>query len=433
MVRKIGAIFIALTVLCLLSGRVLKAEDVSVYYQITCREPDGENGYFKTPPEITIQSMKENQRIRYQVSCPNGKKITGSVTGKSNEAKVAPEIFSAGEYLLDVWAEERNGKILSGSETTKKVKIDRRVPEGAIRFLFNENRTVVEIRAEDDVSGVEGIYYKWGNSTWQYAKGNHIFVTVPEGFWGKLYGYVTDCAGNTGSVCAFQEAVGNGGMQNEVSPSAVKEAETVLFPKETGNVRDLEETFEKKSVPQLEIVGIRDSMIVGFDVALSCRVTAENPIETLTGRIVWEKPGGEREEEVIRNWEKEGDNYAFQTILKEEGMYQLSFEVTDAEGNHCEEKRQLIIDKTSPTIQKVNEINGTRMAAFWWNYDIEEIVCDFTTYTYEVRLDGVLCNEKKKYTKQGRHTLEVRVTDSAGNMTIVEAKFEIAREKGETS
>ena len=148
---------------------------------------------------------------------------------------------------------------------------------------------------------------------------------------------------------------------------------------------------------------------------------------------MWEKPGGEREEEVIRNWEKEGDNYAFQTILKEEGMYQLSFEVTDAEGNHCEEKRQLIIDKTSPTIQKVNEINGTRMAAFWWNYDIEEIVCDFTTYTYEVRLDGVLCNEKKKYTKQGRHTLEVRVTDSAGNMTIVEAKFEIAREKGETS
>lgn len=97
MVRKIGVIFIALAVLCLLSGRVLKAEDASVYYQVTCREPDGENGYFKTPPEITLQSMKENQRIRYQVSCPNGKKNHRKCDGKIKRGKdCAGNIFSGG-------------------------------------------------------------------------------------------------------------------------------------------------------------------------------------------------------------------------------------------------------------------------------------------------------------------------------------------------
>jgi hypothetical protein len=38
---------------------------------------------------------------------------------------------------------------------------------------------------------------------------------------------------------------------------------------------------------------------------------------------------------------------------------------------------------------------------------------DFTTYTYRINMDGRICEQNKKYTQEGKHSLELIAEDLA--------------------
>ena len=52
---------------------------------------------------------------------------------------------------------------------------------------------------------------------------------------------------------------------------------------------------------------------------------------------------------------------------------------------------------------------------------------DFTSYTYQIRLDGSLYTVGDKISGEGRHILCVEATDSAGNKAQAKAGFVIDR------
>lgn len=461
MVRKLVRFAFVLVAIFLLNERVLEAEEIPKFYQVICQEPNGNNGYYKTAPEVIIKHFDGNLVTRYQILFASGRKVTGKITEAGKSAVILATVFEEGEHQLDVWMEETDGSAVAGTEQTKKMKIDWTGPNKEIQFVINtEKGNVVEIEAEDSVSGVEGIYYKLGNGEVQYLKGAHVYVNVPKEFQGKITARAVDRAGNMGTTWESGEI--DGANLEPLSYGNIKSQASKNGSGEGENSGEQEEIFEEQEIasgrnettsggnsvssgeevsgmgsedlrsqtkPRLVLDGIDDYMITGRDVQFSWKATGDNEILTLKGKIVWEGVNGNKKTMEVTDWDKEGETYMFRSELKEDGIYRISFQAIDGAGNQSELERQVIIDKTNPVIKKIQELDGEELESFQWNYDVNEIVSDFTTYTYEVRLDGVLCNEKKKYSKAGKHILEVMVTDAAGNQGKAVATFRIVTEE----
>ncbi|MBQ8298275.1 MAG: hypothetical protein IJX99_00090 [Clostridia bacterium] len=428
MVRKLMRFVFLLIVIFLLHEKVLEAEEIPEFYQVICQEPNGSNGYYKSAPEVIIKHFDGKFVTRYQILFPDGKKLTGRIADAGKTAVISATVFEEGEHQLDVWMEELNGNMIAGTEQTKKIKIDRIGPDKPILFAFDKERgNVVEIEAEDTVSGVEGIYYRLGNGEVQYLKGAHVYVTVPSEFCGRITAYAIDKAGSIGTAWESEE-IGGGDVK-----TSVRGVMKTLDSKNEYISGLTEQNLVDYTKPKFVLEGIENYMIVGDSVQFSCKVMDDNELLTLNGEIVWEDVTGNKKTMKAIDWSKEGEIYIFRGELKQDGIYRIFFQGEDQAGNQSEEKWQIIIDKTNPIIKKVQELNGAELESFQWDYDMDEIVSDFSTYTYEVRLDGVLCNEKKMYSKAGKHALEVLVTDAAGNQAKAVAEFRIVREQEKQS
>ena len=277
------------------------------------------------------------------------------------------------------------------------------------------------------MSGVEGIYYKIGNGEVQYLNGAHVYVTVPSEFCGRITAYAIDKAGNIGTAWESGEIDGGdiGTSISKTMKAQESESEYIAGP--------TEHILENQTKPKFVLEGIDNYMIAGDNVQFSCKVIDDNEILTVNGKIVWEDVNGNKKNMEATEWNKEGKMYIFRGELRQDGIYHIFFQVEDQAGNQSEEEWQIIIDKTNPVIKKVQELDGAELESFQWDYDMDEIVSDFTTYTCEVRLDGVLCNEKKIYSKAGKHALEVLVTDAAGNQAKAVAEFRIVKEQEKRS
>ena len=458
-------VFFLIIAIFLLHERVLEAEEIPEFYQVICQEPNGSNGYYKTAPEVIIKHFDRELVTRYQILFPDGKKLTGKMVDAGKTAVISATIFEEGEHQLDVWMEETNGNIVAGTEQTKKIKIDRTGPDKEIRFAFDKDKgNIVEIEAEDMVSGIEGIYYRLGSGEVQYLKGAHVYVSVPREFQGKITAYAVDRAGNIGTTWessiidgSNMGALAYGNIKSQVLKSGSKDGENPGEQAEVsgkqggvsggdlaasngkvfslgGHEIDLEnENSWEQEEPKIVLEGVDNYMITGQSVQFSCKATGGDGILTLEGKIVWEDVNGNKKAMEAANWSKEGEIYIFRGELKQDGIYHIFFQAEDQAGNQSEEECQIIIDKTNPVIKKVQELDGAELKSFQWDYDMDEIISDFTTYTYEVRLDGVLCNERKIYSKTGKHALEVLVTDAAGNQAKAVAEFRIVKEQEKQS
>ena len=428
MVRKLMKFVFLLIAIFLLNEKVLKAEEIPKFYQVICQEPNGGNGYYKSAPEVIIKHFDGKLVTRYQILFPDGKKLTGKIEDAGKTAVISATVFEEGEHRVDVWMEETNGNMVAGTEQTKKIKIDRIGPDKAIQFAFDKGKgNVLEIEAEDAVSGVEGIYYKIGNGEVQYLNGAHVYVTVPSEFCGRITAYAIDKAGNIGTAWESGEIDGGdiGTSISKTMKAQESESEYIAGP--------TEHILENQTKPKFVLEGIDNYMIAGDNVQFSCKVMDDNEILTVNGKIVWEDVNGNKKNMEATEWNKEGKMYIFRGELRQDGIYHIFFQVEDQAGNQSEEEWQIIIDKTNPVIKKVQELDGAELESFQWDYDMDEIVSDFTTYTCEVRLDGVLCNEKKIYSKAGKHALEVLVTDAAGNQAKAVAEFRIVKEQEKRS
>lgn len=356
--------------------------------------------------------------------------------------------------------------------------------EQADECLCFPGETSVELKTSDRESGVERICYQVGKEEYETLSGGNVVITIPDGFAGKITAYAFDKAGNKSGpsyspeiVCEsrapeiilkapegfekwynqelltevlVEETGIYSGIKSIVCSVNQKQTEKRTYGKRektqekltipvgqtsdivveaedwAGNhaVRREKVLFDEKS-PKLEIEGIENHMITGDEKEIVCRVADEHRISALKGSIVWTAPDGVKKSRMIENWKKDGEQYYAREKLRENGKYEISIEAADQAGNQSEKQMQVIIDRENPVIHGLEELNGKYMRFFEWTQEISAVVEDFTTYTYQIQLDGRGCEANRRYTKEGGHTLEVFVKDAAGNEAKAKAEFVI--------
>lgn len=187
--------------------------------------------------------------------------------------------------------------------------------------------------------------------------------------------------------------------------------------------------------PQIELKGAADGEITGSPSDMEVLLEDDNILET-AGMQVWRtSPKGERmlyAEQVYNQPETGGgtENHKeaaakWQTSLTEDGYYEISVNATDRAGNVSELRKSLTVDRTNPVIRYVEQMQGQYVPYFQWNYDVGEMIWDFTKYDYQMTLNGEFYVSGKHVTSEGVHLLRVTATDSAGNEAAAEAMFYI--------
>ena len=486
--RKIGKILIVLGMIFLLNVLGSRAEEKVQIYQIYCEEPNGEKGYYTKSVKVEIEHLDQECITKFQLNFPDGKELTGELEKAKEKIVLEENLFEKGNYHLIVWMENKEGKMVEGTEQKREIKIDKEAPADPISFQYSKHNgeeqiisneeITVEMTASDDTSGIQGIYYQINEEEYQFLEGNCVSVVIPVGFEGNLSAYAIDGAGNKGEVtksskiicedeipeiliraseglgkwyskpCLIQIDIVASGIKQvicSVNNKVVQNREYERGEKETENVTisvdklseivvevsDWAGNYTKKREkilfdnenPQLILEGAEDYCIAANDKTLTCKAIDNQRIVSVGGTIIWNDANGNRIEKRIESWEKDGAQYFAKENLTESGKYKVYLEAVDQAGNRSEKEMQIIMDKENPLIHKIEELEGKYVPFFEWKYDISEIVEDFTTYTYRINMDGRICEQNKKYTQEGKHSLELIAEDLAGNTSSMEVRF----------
>ena len=388
---------LGIILLCL----IFLGEEVSA--EVSYEEPDGNNGYYLISPEININHIG-SQVMRYRLEDANGNVLTGRLDSMMRNVTIQKGILKDGENVLDTWMENENGDVIDSSMERVKYLVDQNPPVYPLSFTRGE---VLEISAVDEISGVSGICYAWEGEEEHYLKGEKVFLTIPNGFEGKVWAYAIDNAGNQGKSCYFE-------IKNN--------KEELLIPEESEK-----EEIKDEEKPTISLVGIPEIGITNESIHITCKVSDNQKVTEIRARLRQKLID---ETEVIcdiEEWKKEENGYSFQRELLEDGIYQIEIEGKDSSGNTALINRRIVIDRTAPRISKLSSVEGKKMKEFLWEYSLDEIVSDLTSWNSEIRLDGVLYKTGQVCKKPGKHILEISARDLAGNESKREATFYIEK------
>ncbi len=371
-------------------------------YEILMPKEDGEQGYYVTKPEIRIRHVSEYGTTKYQLYHEKGLVNEGKLTEKGKEIALKQEEFEEGNYRLKVWMEDVDGEKLEETACEKEWKIDTIAPEIRLSLphgfdTWYQQETVLTIQSSDSGSKVKQIMCTSGEQKlgeFQEAQGS-VKIQIPStgGQGTEVQVYVWDHAGN----------------------QAVKTARIYI----------------DRSAPQVQIEGAENYMITSKPVQLSLLATEENALKNVQADVWWEQVDGKRKLIKVQNWRTTKEKAQAEQILEKDGLYEITLKAEDEAGYWTEKKIQVILDQKNPVIQHVDELDQQYMKRFQWQYDPEEFIQDFTTYTYEIRLDGKLYALGKTIEKEGTHTLEIKATDAANNVAKAKARFVIDHTKPE--
>ena len=393
---------IGLQVLCILFiGMDVNAE-------VNCAEPNGENGYYITSPEVIVKHTGD-QVMRYRLEDSNGKVLTGRLDSTMRSATIHQGVLKDGENVLDIWLEDEKGEVLKSSMERFKYMVDQTAPVYPLTFTKGD---VIEIFAEDSVSGIVGIYYALEGQDMQYLKGNNVFFEIPKEYEGKVLAYAVDKAGNQGETSYFE-------IKN-------KKKEEISIP-----VKSEKKEAKDDEKPSIDLSGIPDNGISNRAIVISCGISDNQEITERRGKVIRKLIDGTEVVSEIEEWEKTEEGYEFEKKLAADGIYQIEIAGEDAAGNRVEIKRQLIVDTEAPSILKVSTLEGRRMREFVWNYKMDEVISDLTSWNAEIRLNGVLYKRGQVCKEPGKYIFTITARDLAGNVRKEAATFHIYEEKSE--
>lgn len=289
-----------------------------------------------------------------------------------------------------------------------------------------------------------------------------IFLSVPGGFesWHRGYPEVTVSVRESGEKYGFSSGLASltchvsgktviekyyPGQSTETVEKAAEEqvslkpeemsengkpvTVTVFASDRAGNTAVRTETlYIDLHPPDIRISGFQNSMITGKEVRAEFTVTDDNLLED-AGLVIWRRDGTGKRMEIMnaRTGERENQSTGkmFYAVLQEEGVYEFAVSASDRAGYRTEKHGTFTIDRTSPVIRYVDQMNGAHIRFFQWNYRKEEMVKDFTESEYWMYLDGSLYLPGSLETEEGVHLLEVRSEDAAGNQSYARAAFTI--------
>lgn len=354
--------------------------------------------------------------------------------------------------------------------------------------LLSHESVAVTMTASDDGAGVKRIVYTAGQGQEQYLEGNNGSMVIPVGFDGSIRAYSVDGAGNKSPVSESVRIVSeqtlpeitltapkgfgvwysqdipvqvtveepglssglqmircfiNGALAGQAEPDGKKSYKTELSVStqfiggggiavtveaidKAGNVATHSEfLFLDKQAPVTRIEGIDNHTITSQSAKVVFIIEEENEIQESVACVEWTNLEGEIEELPKSEWERTENGQKASVELKEDGIYRLILLASDKAGHHSRTITQVIIDKENPVIRYVDQMRGTYVRHFQWNYKKEEMIQDFTSFTYDMQLDGRLYYPGEYVSAEGVHVLSVSAQDAAGNCSRAEAEFTV--------
>lgn len=201
-----------------------------------------------------------------------------------------------------------------------------------------------------------------------------------------------------------------------------------------GNIQTVSRlVYIDRSYPQIEILGSYDKMISGEGVIMEIVAADENILEN--GKImVWRNPPKQERSIYIEQMQEQavpcqknesGEGCVWKLVLEEDGVYEVEVTVQDAAGHQQVLHQTLTVDRTNPIIRFIEQMHGTHIPYFQWNYDVSEMIEEFTEYQYQMTLNGRMYTSGTYVEEEGEKLLSVEVIDAAGNRSTANAVFYI--------
>lgn len=378
-----------------------KGEEVSAYekYELEYTPSDGKEGYYISSPEVRIRHMSERGSTCYALHSRGEKMAEGRFTKAGEEIVLAEGQFREGANILSIYMEDSEGRRLEGMDYVGEFRLDTKAPifemsapEGFDIWYRDAVRISVSGKDGENGSGILSVSCRCENEVVGTVKGaeGEFLISRPSsgGKGASVTVTVTDRAGH-------------------------KSEKT-------------RKIYIDNSPPEVDIEGAADYMITGRPMLVTCKVSEENGLKELRASVEHEDPDGIKRE-MKGGWaDKDGAKECI-LPLEEDGIYRLDMSATDMAGNVASKKMQMILDTQDPLIRHVDKLEGRHMREFYWDYEKEAVIEDFTSYTYQIRLDGSLYTVGDKISGEGRHILCVEAIDSAGNKAQAKAGFVIDR------
>lgn len=357
---------------------------------------DGKEGIYVTKPEVWIRHVSERGVTRYQLVKETKILTQGILEQEGQEAMIAGESFGEGEHKLEVWMEDEEGQTVKEFALQETFLVDTQAPEIRMEVpggfdAWHKECAILNVDASDGVSGVRKLICYANGQCMGEAKGNK----------GKFEIKGTSFSGKGVEVqVTAEDRAGN-------QSSRVKSV------------------YIDNKAPRAEINGVEDYMITSEPLSVVYEVQEENILSECSAFAEWQNVQGKQSVLPVPEWENIKDGKRTVQRLTEDGIYRLKVSAVDKAGYQAEQNMQVIIDKENPVIQYVDRLDGKYMKSFCWDYPEREMVLDFTTFTSEVRLDGMLYPLGKRVREEGNHVLEVNAKDAAGNQALARAEFVI--------
>lgn len=369
--------------------------------------PDGNNNFFHTGIEVKIKSedkVSGVEEIYVLLTGSEPRKITG------NEGII--EIEPGYEGRISAYA-------LDGSGRKSKVKVtgillcEDEPPEAEMRVegefgVWRRKGVEVEVHIED-----QGRKYKAasGLRTVTCRVGSKV---VEEKSW--------DMEG---------ESVFSDTLRFYVTQSSVKGRGipvTVHVSDRAGNISFVtKELYIDLSDPAAEVTGVRDGQVFGENRKVVFTVSDENLLRDC-GLTVSRTDINGTEERTERydpeDWNGTGQEKNTEMNFSEDGRYVCTVRAKDASGRRAERTVTFVIDKTDPVIRYIEQLDGSCIPFFQWNYG-NEMIRDLTENSHVMYLNGKRYFPGMKITAEGVYLLEIRARDMAGNEAAASAVFTI--------
>lgn len=501
--------------------------------RIYCAEPDGENGWYLSAPDIRIIHKEPEAVTKFRILLPSGKTEEGELRIEKQEDlseeqsdkaeedlpkedqeqqelsavyEIPGEVFEEGKNILEVWmilpgGEEKifysRKEILVDLEPPAKMEIQiPSYPDGNSSFFHSD--VEINVKCQDRVSGVDSIYVCLDDNRKQQIEGDQGIIIVPPGYQGKISAYAEDCAGRKSDVCTSEAVLceddapaveiriaGEDALwqQNSVEVEVyVKDGEevygfssglrsvtcyagqqvmakstweydgeqilsealrfqvtqasvggsavpvTVHVSDRAGNTAVLtRRLYLDFCSPEVEISGVRNGMIAGEGRKGVFTLKDENILKDCSLKVFQTRIDGTTEtivETAPEDWRGTAGEKRSEVEFSEDGKYVCTVTGTDASGRCTKKTISFIIDSTDPVIRYVEQLNGSYIPFFQWNYG-KEMIRDLTENSYRMYLNSREYFTGTRIVTEGKYLLEVCAWDQAGNEASAEAVFTI--------
>lgn len=367
-------------------------------YETKIPEADGNEGYYIRKPEVAIRHVSERGATRYRLTHGDKMQEERTLKDQGEKAVIDGKAFAEGKNILNIWMEDEEGKKLEEFEMKKEFLVDTKAPEIHMSVprgfeTWYQGKTVLSVKGDGTGSKIEKITCKLD---------------------GKVLGNTDKAQGDFLIAQASEQGKGV-----EVTIAAQDRA---------GNRSERVKTvYIDNKPPRLKLSGAKDYMIAGRDIMITCETEEENMFQEYYAEIIWENVKGKRKTLPVSAWGGDGMKRTLSQKLDKDGTYYIKAYVKDASGQAAKEEMQIIIDKTDPVIRRVETLQGKYLKKFRWDYPPNKMIWDFTTYSYEIRVDGRLYHMGETIDSEGAHKMTVKVTDAAGNKAQSSAEFIIDR------